>query len=171
MNALPAVKASLPHRHLLHASLDAGADAPTTVAGLARLLMQDGIDAPRQFFSRINGTLARPGGKRISHRVERTATEVLYFLFRCHIADKTPSVSDIYLATGLARGTTIRCIASMRAFGVLETVTDTHDRRCSRVRFTSAYQHLIAEFSAAHCRRLADQLAASGFVPVKARAS
>ncbi len=171
MNAEPAVKTTLPHRRPLHASLDAELDAPATVAELARLLMQDGIDAPRQFFSRINGTLARPGGKKISHRVERTATEILYFLFRCHIADKLPSVSDIYLATGLARGTTIRCIASMRALGVLETATDNQDRRCSRVRFAKAYQHLIAEFSAAHCRRLADQLAASGFVAMKARAS
>jgi DNA-binding MarR family transcriptional regulator len=143
----------------------------TAVAGLARLLMQDGIEAPRQFFSRINGTLARPGGKRISHRVERTATEVLYFLFRCHIADKNPSVSDIYLATGLARGTTIRCIAGLRELGVLETSTDARDRRRSRVRFAKAYQRLIEEFSETHCQRLDDQLAASGFVHVKSRAS
>lgn len=139
------------------------------IAALARVLMQDGIDAPRHLFSRINGTLARPGGKRISHRVERTAREILYFLFRCHIADKTPSVSDIYLATGLARGTTIRCIASLRELGVLETATDAHDRRRSLVRFAGAYRHLIAEFSDAHCRRLEEQLAASGFVPAGSR--
>lgn len=141
----------------------------TTVARLARVLMQDGIDAPRHLFSRINGTLARPGGKRISHRVERTAREILYFMFRCHVADKTPSVSDIYLATGLARGTTIRCIALLRELGVLETSTDAHDRRRSLVHFTGAYRHLIAEFSDGHCRRLNEQLEASGYVHVKNR--
>ena len=147
-------------------------DAKTaTVTQLARVLMQDGIDAPRQLFSRINGTLARPGGKRISHRVERTAREILYFLFRCHVADKNPSVSDIYLATGLARGTTIRCIAGLRELGVLETSTDTHDRRRSLVQFAGAYRHLIAEFSDSHCRRLAEQLASSGFAHAVTRAS
>ena len=174
MNALAAVQNALAHRRPANAPQDTGIAPPlppVAVAGLARLLMKDGIDAPRQLFSRINGTLARPGGKRISHRVERTATEVLYFLFRCQIADKSPSVSDVYHATGLARGTTIRCIATLRAFGVLETSTDAVDRRRSRVRFAGAYQHLIAEFSSAHCRRLADQLAQSGFVPVKSQAS
>jgi DNA-binding MarR family transcriptional regulator len=149
-----------------------GEDAKsTTVAQLARVLMQDGIDAPRHLFSRINGTLARPGGKRISHRVERTAREILYFLFRCHVADKSPSVSDIYLATGLARGTTIRCIALLRELGVLETSTDAHDRRRSLVQFAGAYRHLIAEFSDGHCRRLEEQLAASGFVHPRTRMS
>lgn len=168
MNTVHAVKATLPHRQSAP-TLGAEVATTTAVAGLARLLMQDGIDAPRQFFSRINGTLARPGGKRISHRVERTATEVLYFLFRCHIADKNPSVSDIYLATGLARGTTIRCIAGLRELGILETSTDAHDRRRSLVRFAKAYQHLIAEFSDTHCRRLDEQLATSGFILVKSR--
>ena len=170
MSTVHAVKASLPHRQA-NSSLGAEVATTTAVAGLARLLMQDGIEAPRQFFSRINGTLARPGGKRISHRVERTATEVLYFLFRCHIADKTPSVSDIYLATGLARGTTIRCLSSLRDLGVLETSTDTHDRRRSLVRFAKAYQRLIAEFSDTHCQRLDEQLSASGFVHMNNRAT
>lgn len=148
-----------------------GEDAKAaTIARLARVLMQDGIDASRQLFSRINGTLARPGGKRISHRVERTVREILYFLFRCHVADKQPSVSDIYLATGLARGTTIRCIALLRELGVLETSTDAHDRRRSLVQFAGAYRHLITEFSDGHCRRLNEQLETSGFVHVKSRA-
>ena len=168
MNTVHAVKAGLP-RHPSNPTLGAEVATTTAVAGLARLLMQEGIEAPRQLFSRINGTLTRPGGKRIAHRVERTATEVLYFLFRCHIADKNPSVSDIYLATGLARGTTIRCIAGLRELGVLETSADVHDRRRSRVRFAKAYQRLIAEFSDSHCQRLDDQLAASGFVHTKNR--
>ena len=168
MNTMQIVKANLPHRPSTP-PLSTEVATTTAVAGLARLLMQDGIDAPRQLFSRINGTLTRPGGKRIAHRVERTATEVLYFLFRCHIADKNPSVSDIYLATGLARGTTIRCIAGLRELGVLETSADVHDRRRSRVRFAMAYQRLIAEFSDSHCQRLDDQLAASGFVHTKNR--
>ena len=168
MNTVHAVHAGLAHRPSSQ-SPEANLAPPSAVAGLARLLMQEGIEAPRQLFSRINGTLVRPGGKRISHRVERTATEVLYFLFRCHVADKNPSVSDIYLATGLARGTTIRCIASLREFGVLETSTDTRDRRRSRVRFAKAYQRLIAEFSHSHYQRLDEQLAASGFVLVKSR--
>ncbi len=152
-------------------SLGGAVTQSATVAQLARVLMQDGIDAPRQLFSRINGTLARPGGKRISHRVERTAREILYFMFRCHVADISPSVSDIYLATGLARGTTIRCLASLRELGVLETSTDTHDRRRSLVQFAGAYRHLIAEFADGHCRRLEEQLATSGFTHPRSRMS
>jgi DNA-binding MarR family transcriptional regulator len=105
------------------------------------------------------------------HRVERTAREILYFLFRCHVADKSPSVSDVYLATGLARGTTIRCIALLRELGILETSTDAQDRRRSLVRYAAAYRHLIAEFADVHCRRLEEQLAASGFVRVRSPAS
>lgn len=150
-------------------SLGAGVATTTVVAGLARFLMKEGMEAPRQFFTRINGTLARPGTKRITRRVERTATEILYFLFRCHVADRAPSVSDVYLSTGLARGTAIRCIASLRELGVLETSIDLHDRRRSRVRFAKSYQRLIAEFSDSHCQRLDEQLAASGFVHAKHR--
>ncbi|MEK7244460.1 MAG: hypothetical protein AAB223_00380 [Pseudomonadota bacterium] len=168
MNAVHALETSL-RRRKSDLSLGAEVAETTDVAGLARLLMQEGIEAPRQFFSRINGTLVRPGGKRISHRVERTATEILYFLFRCHIAGKNPSVSEVYLATGLARGTTIRCIAGLRELGILETSTDTRDRRRSRVRFADAYQHLTAEFSDVHCQQLAEQLSASGFVHVGIR--
>ncbi|MBM3565027.1 MAG: hypothetical protein FJX42_02810 [Alphaproteobacteria bacterium] len=137
---------------------------PTSaVAALARLLMQEGMEAPRQLFARINGTLARPGAKRISRRVERTATEILYYLFRCHVAGTTPSVSDIYLSTGLARGTAIRCIAQMRDLGVLETGTDTRDRRRSLVQFAGSYQRLIGEFADDHHRRLGEFLATTGF--------
>jgi len=57
----------------------------------------------------------------------------------------------------------------LRELGILETATDTHDRRRSLVRFAGAYRHLIAEFSDAHCRRLEEQLAASGFVQAENR--
>lgn len=141
-----------------------GAAPGTSVATFARLLMQEGLEAPRQLFARVNGTLARPGAKRISRRVERTASEILYYLFRCHVAGTIPSVSDIYLSTGLARGTAIRCIAQMRGLGVLETATDTHDRRRSLVRFANPYQRLIVEFADSHHRRLNDLLAHAGFI-------
>ncbi len=142
----------------------AAAVAPTTaVAALARLLMQEGMEAPRQLFARVNGTLARPGAKRISRRVERTASEILYYLFRCQLAGGAPSVSDIYLSTGLARGTAIRCIGQLRDLGVLETATDARDRRRSLVRFARSYQRLIDEFAEFHHHRLGELLAQAGF--------
>lgn len=143
----------------------------TSVAAFARLLMQEGMEAPRQLFTRVNGTLARPGAKRISRRVERTASEILYYLFRCHVAGTTPSVSDVYLSTGLARGTAIRCIAQMRGLGVLETATDTHDRRRSLVQFAKPYQRLVVEFAESHHRRLNDLLAHAGFIRTERHAS
>ena len=149
----------------------AGTAAATSVATLARLLMQEGMEAPRQLFTRVNGTLARPGAKRISRRVERTASEILYYLFRCHVAGGTPSVSDIYLSTGLARGTAIRCIGQLRDLGVLETATDARDRRRSLVQFARSYQRLIGEFAEFHHQRLNDMLAQTGFVRADRHAS
>ena len=143
----------------------------TSVAALARLLMQEGMEAPRQLFARVNGTLARPGAKRISRRVERTASEILYYLFRCNVAGTAPSVSDIYLSTGLARGTAIRCIGQLRDLGVLETATDARDRRRSLVQFARSYQRLIGEFAEFHHHRLNDMLAQTGFVRADRHAS
>ena len=170
MTMMNVIEARPPARKTLPPAT-AWATPATSVAALARLLMQEGMEAPRRLFGRVNGTLARPGAKRISRRVERTASEVLYYLFRCHVAVAPPSVSDIYLSTGLARGTAIRCIAALHDLGVLETQPDTRDRRRSLVRFAKPYQGLIAEFAESHHRRLNELLTQAGFIRADRHAS
>ncbi len=171
MSMLNVIEARPPVRRDPPQAVAGTTPAVSSVAALARLLMQEGMEAPRQLFARVNGTLARPGAKRISRRVERTASEILYYLFRCHVAGGTPSVSDIYLSTGLARGTAIRCIGQLRGLGVLETATDARDRRRSLVQFARPYQRLIGEFAEFHHRRLGDLLTQAGFVRVDRHAS
>lgn len=141
------------------------------IAAFAASLIEDNLSTPRTLFLRILNAADRSGGRRISKRSERTATEILHFLFRCHLTSKTASVSDVYLSTGLARGTAIRCIANLRAMGVIETVSDRRDKRRSLVQFTKPYQRVVSDFSEAYFHRLRELLALAGIAPLAAAPS
>lgn len=136
------------------------------IAAFAASLIEDNLSTPRTLFLRILNAADRSGGRKVSKRSERTATEILHFLFRCHLTNKTASVSDVYLSTGLARGTAIRCIANLRAMGVIETVSDRRDKRRSLVQFTKPYQRVVSDFSEAYFHRLRELLALAGITPL-----
>jgi DNA-binding MarR family transcriptional regulator len=131
----------------------------TAIATFAGYLIHDSITKPRNLLLRINNALGHAGARKISKRSERTATEILYFLFQCQIMGQSASVSDVYLSTGLARGTAIRCIANLKNLGVIETVPDGRDKRRSLIHMTKPYQRIMTDFSEGYFVRLRELLA------------
>jgi hypothetical protein len=131
----------------------------TAIATFAGYLIHDSLTKPRNLLLRINNALSQAGARKISKRSERTATEILYFLFQCQIMGQSASVSDVYLSTGLARGTAIRCIANLKTLGVIETVPDGRDKRRSLIHMTKPYQRIMSDFSEGYFARLRELLA------------
>lgn len=129
------------------------------IAAFAGYLIHDSLTKPRNLLLRINSALSQAGIRKISKRSERTSTEILYFLFQCHVMGKSASVSDVYLSTGLARGTAIRCIANLKSLGVIETVPDGRDKRRSLIHLTKPYQRIMADFAEGYFARLRELLA------------
>lgn len=63
----------------------------------------------------------------------RSTWDILYFLIQSHLQEFTPNVTDIYLATGLSKGTAITGLAELERRGAIHKVQDREDARRRRI--------------------------------------
>ncbi len=63
----------------------------------------------------------------------RSTWDILYFLMQSHLQNIVPSVTDIYLATGLSKGTAITGLAELERRHAIAKVRDHSDGRRRRI--------------------------------------
>lgn len=76
----------------------------------------------------------------------RSTWDILFFLMQCHLQENTPSVTDIYLATKLSKGTAITGLAELERRGAIAKVRDHADGRRRRVDISENVADLLDEF-------------------------
>lgn len=63
----------------------------------------------------------------------RSTWDILYFLIQSHLQGVTPNVTDIYLATGLSKGTAITGLGELERRAAIDKVQDREDARRRRI--------------------------------------
>lgn len=76
----------------------------------------------------------------------RSTWDIIFFLMQCYLQETTPSVSDIYLATNLSKGTAITGLAELERRGAIHKVRDGSDGRRRRIDISPAVVDLLEEF-------------------------
>lgn len=72
--------------------------------------------------------------------------EVVFFICRCWLEGTVPTASDIFLATGLSKGTATTCINRLDRAGIIYRTPGVEDRRQRFVRLTDDYADLLERF-------------------------
>ncbi|WNK01267.1 HAMP domain-containing sensor histidine kinase [Thalassospiraceae bacterium LMO-JJ14] len=63
----------------------------------------------------------------------RSTWDILYYLIQCYLQDITPNVTDIYITTGLSKGTAITGLAELERRKAIHKVQDRSDARRRRI--------------------------------------
>lgn len=79
----------------------------------------------------------------------RSTWDILYFLMQCYLQGTTPNVTDIYLATGISKGTAITGLAELERRGAISKARDGSDGRRRRIDISedvaAALESFVAE--------------------------
>ena len=78
----------------------------------------------------------------------RSTWDILYFLMQSRLQGETPNVTDIYLATGLSKGTAITGLAELERRGAISKVQDREDARRRRIDISDSVAHVLEAFVA-----------------------
>lgn len=78
---------------------------------------------------------------------ERTISEVISVICKYRFKGEPCSISDIYLCSGLSKGTVITCIKHLVRTGVIQKSTTRSDRRRSNIQLSPAYSQIADEFA------------------------
>ena len=91
-----------------------------------------------------------PIGHLGNRRANRSTWNIIWYLCRAHFLEEAPSVSDIYLSTGLSKGTVISHISSLNDAGVVSKQSNATDRRRVCITFTGKFQAILSDYKF-HC--------------------
>ena len=72
--------------------------------------------------------------------------EVIFFLCRNWLEDTVPTASDVFLSTGLSKGTATTCLNRLAKTGIIQRTPGTDDRRQRFIKLDAAYGKLIEQF-------------------------
>ena len=78
----------------------------------------------------------------------RSTWDILYFLIQSHLQGLTPNVTDIYLATGLSKGTAITGLAELERRQAVHKARDREDARRRRIGISDAVAEELETFIA-----------------------
>lgn len=84
----------------------------------------------------------------------RSTWDILYFLMQSRLQGETPNVTDIYLATGLSKGTAITGLTELERRGAISKVQDREDARRRRIDISDSVAHVLEAFVAECGERL-----------------
>ncbi len=84
----------------------------------------------------------------------RSTWDILYFLMQSHLLGVVPSVTDIYLATGLSKGTAITGLAELERRHAIAKVRDHSDGRRRRIDISKSVADELEKFIAECGERL-----------------
>lgn len=89
----------------------------------------------------------------------RSTWDILYFLMQCYLQGTTPNVTDIYLATGISKGTAITGLAELERRGAISKARDGADGRRRRIDISDEVAAALETFVAECGDRLGHPLA------------
>lgn len=110
-------------------------------------IIKFGLLRRRSLYAGMESAIAERGGARLSERTSRTGAEIMQFLCEGYFQANPPSISDVYLSTGLSKSTAIRTVTTLEELGVVEKIPDKHDRRRLLIQFTPRFVELLEEFA------------------------
>jgi len=115
-------------------------------------ILKYGLTRHRGLVAKIDAGINRMQTGGIPERVKRTTWDVISFLCHSHYLDEAPSLADVYLATGLSKGTAINCIRRLETSGVIDKLTDPYDRRRVSIVFTKTFKDILDDFIIECCK-------------------
>jgi len=115
-------------------------------------ILKYGLTRHRGLVAKIDAGINRLQKGGIPERVKRTTWDVISFLCHSHYLDEAPSLADVYLATGLSKGTAINCIRRLEKSGVIDKLTDPFDRRRVSIVFTKTFRGILDDFIEECCK-------------------
>ncbi len=118
--------------------------APETRAAVIDHILRYELYRHRRLVRRIS-ELA--GEKQLGDTVRNANTwETVFFLLRSWLEGKVPTASEVFLATGLSKGTATTCLNRLEMAGVIHRTEGTDDRRQRFIHLNDAYARLLEEF-------------------------
>jgi len=118
--------------------------APETRAAVIGHILRYELYRHRRLVHRISGL----AGERQLGDTVRNANiwEIVFFLLRSWLEGKVPTASEVFLATGLSKGTATTCLNRLESVGVLHRTEGIDDRRQRFIHLNDAYTRLLEEF-------------------------
>lgn len=110
---------------------------------LADLVVHYHIFRKGEIFDQVRRAVERAGKWSFPDKATRTLREILYFLCECTLAGREPSVSDIYLETGVSKSTTIRSVTMLEHADVIAKTSSDKDGRRIHVDLTESYRRIL----------------------------
>ncbi len=97
---------------------------------------------------RLVQRISAMAGKKLLGDTDRHANtwEVMFFLCRSWLEGKVPTASEVFLATGLSKGTATTCLNRLDSAGVIFRTEGTDDRRQRFVHLSNKYAVLLEIF-------------------------
>jgi len=115
-------------------------------------ILKYGLIRHRSLVAKIEAEMNRIETGSIPERAKRTTWDIISFLCHSHYLDEAPSLADVYLATGLSKGTAINCIRRLENLGVVDKLTDHQDRRRVSIVFTKIFKAILDDFIEECCK-------------------
>lgn len=116
----------------------------------------------KRLFSRFTTAIREATGNDAPIRPRRTHADILAVLCRSYYLNEATTVSDVYLSSGLSKGTVISCVKKLKKEGVIIQKPAKEDKRRKNISFTTRFEHLLDEF-AIECFHGLKQLANTNF--------
>lgn len=76
----------------------------------------------------------------------RSTWDILFFLIQSHLEGVVPSVTDIYLATSISKGTAISGLSVLESRNAIRKVSDSSDRRRRLITIADSVSDIVNEF-------------------------
>ena len=92
--------------------------------------------------------------------LNRSTWDILFFLLQSHLLDRNPTVTDIYIATNLSKGTAITGLAELEKRGAVRKARDGIDGRRRRLCISEKVAALLEAFVVESGERLGDPIQA-----------
>ena len=95
----------------------------------------------------VHSISAKAGAKFLTDTKKNTNTwEVVFFICRSWLEGNVPTASDIFLATGLSKGTATTCINRLEQTGLIHRSAGEEDRRQRFIHLSEPYVKLLDAF-------------------------
>ncbi len=86
--------------------------------------------------------------------VNRSTWDILFYLMQCYLEGTTPNVTDIYVSTGISKGTAITGIGELELRGAISKAKDASDGRRRRLELSDAVTDILESFVVSTASRI-----------------
>lgn len=84
--------------------------------------------------------------RHLDDRSHQATWQIIFYLCRCYYADYRPTITDVYLSTGISKVTAIKRLRDLDNLGIFEISPDVVDRRRKHVLASLALRRALDQF-------------------------